>query len=537
MSYRLSEALRVEPLVFGWPAWWCNVAPGTSSLLAFRYQLPALKSYLRNPAAHFRAASDPKLAGGSFVGVPEKDADHIRRLLEAMEVEYRQDCAFAADWLSFNERLRSVASGQTMEPFYPEIPATLGGLVELGYDYDNRPSVSFDEGFAYRSSLYSPSRQGILVRPGAANDARPFYMSTPAVPSESSLQANVAFKDPALTNLLELDVRPEPSREKACERLTAVFPGAAAPSLWLSNSEFAPRPPWDQGRHVRVRYLGHACLLVEHAGQSILVDPLVPQGAGGDGTFGFDSLPERIDLVLITHAHPDHFDLETLVRLRSRVERIAVPRSKGVLIGDVSLKRILQELGYADVVELESGDALRLSAGARGDAGEIVALPFLGEHGDVLHGTKRIYWIRFGQTKLLVAADSACLDERTYARARALVGASQHVFMNIEVDGAPISWPFDALFPAKRDRKLEMTRKCRGSNVTEGLRMLETVQASNLHVYAMGLERWVQRITGPASSESSPRMVACRELLERAREKGVSSEQLHGPRDLILDED
>jgi L-ascorbate metabolism protein UlaG (beta-lactamase superfamily) len=530
MTLRLNDDLRLEPLIYGWPAWWCNVAPGTAGLHALRFQIPALRSYLRNPSAHVRAANDPRLAGGSFVGVPEEERDRVAELLAAMEREYAADCAFGSAWMAFNEHLRTVAVGQTMEPFYADVPPELGGLVELGYDYDNRPSVRFDEALAWRSSLYRRERQRLRLCRGSASDARSFYMSTPVFARDGNGSGPAPFGSAALLELLDLDVRDEPAPGWAEERVAHLFPGLPDPAASLTGAPRPPRPSWSESR-VRVRYFGHACLLVEHAGRSVLLDPLIPQGAREPGVFGLADLPERIDLALVTHAHPDHFDIETLVRLRPRVARIAVPRSRGQLIGDVSLRRVLLELGYRDVVELDSGD--RVDVGD--DDGEVVALPFLGEHGDVLHGSKAIYWVRFGTTTLLAAADSACLDERTYRRARDLVGSIGHVFMNTEVDGAPISWPFDALFPAKRDRKVEATRKCRGSNVAEALRMLAAIDASHLYIYAMGLEPWVQRITGPASAPDSPRMKACEELIARASERDIAARRLAGPAELIVD--
>ena len=528
MGYRLHDGVRVEPEVFGWPAWWCNVAPAAAALHACRSQLPALRSYLRNPAAHARAASDPKLSGGAFVGVPPERATEVRLLLEAMEAEYADDCAFAEAWAALGERLRASARGQSLESAYADVPAALGGLVELGYDYDNRPAVRLDEGFAYATGLYKTGRQGVVLCDGTPLDRRPFYASTPNV-AAAGLRVRTPFGGAALRELLDLDLRPAPDFERAEALFRAFAPASPADEArrWLADAPPLAAPAWDE-RRVRVRYIGHACLLVQHAGCSVLVDPFVPQGRHGTGVFGLESLPERVDVVLVTHAHPDHFDLETLVRLRPRAGKVVVPRNGGLLLGDVSLKRILREVGYADVEELASGDRLALPSG------ELVALPFLGEHGDVLNGAKATYWLRFGGESLLAAADSACHDPRAYERARALVGRVDHVFMNVELDGAPIGWPFDALLPKGRDRKLESSRRCRGSNVEEGLRLLRAVGAKALYVYAMGLEPWVERITGPASRVDSPRLRAADELVGRAGELGVRARRLGGPEDIVL---
>jgi len=57
-----------------------------------------------------------------------------------------------------------------------------------------------------------------------------------------------------------------------------------------------------------ITYIGHACFLIEgDGGPRILVDPYRPGAFGG--RLGLESFDERVDVVVSTHSHEDHFHL------------------------------------------------------------------------------------------------------------------------------------------------------------------------------------------------------------------------------------
>lgn len=58
---------------------------------------------------------------------------------------------------------------------------------------------------------------------------------------------------------------------------------------------------------MRLRKLGHSCLLIEEGDTRVLLDP-------GSLSSGFEGLTD-LSAVLITHSHPDHLDVDRLVPL------------------------------------------------------------------------------------------------------------------------------------------------------------------------------------------------------------------------------
>ena len=115
---------------------------------------------------------------------------------------------------------------------------------------------------------------------------------------------------------------------------TARFAGAAAPQIFrrlqserrrvVAAAPFLPNPKqWpDHGLHAA--WLGHSTVLLKLDGFTILTDPLLGLRCGirvGPVTLGLKRLVApaisrhdlpHVDLILLSHAHFDHFDLATL---------------------------------------------------------------------------------------------------------------------------------------------------------------------------------------------------------------------------------
>jgi L-ascorbate metabolism protein UlaG (beta-lactamase superfamily) len=101
-----------------------------------------------------------------------------------------------------------------------------------------------------------------------------------------------------------------------------------------------------------VTFVGHATVLVEVDGFRFLTDPFLRLRLGPlrrHGTAPNVAALEGLDAILISHAHPDHFDPRSLVRLGGNVT-LVVPAG----LGDAASKL------SGRVVEMRVGDRTRI---------------------------------------------------------------------------------------------------------------------------------------------------------------------------------
>jgi L-ascorbate metabolism protein UlaG (beta-lactamase superfamily) len=140
-----------------------------------------------------------------------------------------------------------------------------------------------------------------------------------------------------------------------------------------------------------VTYIGHATTLIELDGVRILTDPFLRNRLGHLRRQVARPNPEwytKLDLVLISHLHWDHFDAPSL-RLLDALTRVVVPVGAG---------KLLQKLGFHEIEELAPGRSIKvgpLEVEATYALHTSYRLPF-GPSGDsmgyLIRGTHEVYF-------------------------------------------------------------------------------------------------------------------------------------------------
>jgi L-ascorbate metabolism protein UlaG (beta-lactamase superfamily) len=494
-----------------------------------QYQLSLLQSYVDNPKFHAAASQEGALAGGAFINISADRVSEVGKLLESTRNNSSHNLELAQSILNFQSWLMANARGCGMASCYQMIPKPLRGYVELVYDYFNRPSMRFFENLLYKSHYYNPSFQSLRLSGLDRDGSRQFFLNTPRLMEEDQIDWRMPFDAPQIDRLFMLDIEPQPL-DSICQilGLNDQLRGRLLPML--TERQRIPPEKW-KGHSVRIRYFGHACLLIESQGISILTDPLIAAipAEGGLERFTFGDLPDEIDYALITHNHQDHNCLETLLRLRHRIKCLVVPRSSGMLYGDISLRLLAHRIGFKNIVEVDALENLQLPDG------EITAIPFLGEHADLAH-CKTGYVVRLGRRKLLIGADSDCLDKQVYENVRQCVGRVDTVFLGVESVGAPLSWTYGSLLPQRPSREEEESRRQHGCDARRAIEILEVLGANRFYNYGMGMEPWLEHILGLGLDESSPQWLESEKLLAQAKSRRfLESERLYGKAEIILE--
>jgi L-ascorbate metabolism protein UlaG (beta-lactamase superfamily) len=509
--------LQIEGLVDKFYAWAHLLPPATSAMNLANLHLPLLDSYTQSPQVHAAAVANPKMRGGFFVDYGGARVAEIRALRDAIARDNASLLDLAEGIRQAEDLLRTQATGYDLTPLYAQLPQSVRGFVELVYDLDHHPSLRFLESLLYRSRYHREERQSIdLSLDGEVE--RPFVLSTPRLPGPGHLQLPLPLRHPGIDALFDLRRSPRPLGE--IRDALEIEDDATAGEL---THYLTPEPVTPGDRYVdsgaRIRYFGHACLVMQTPDTSIIVDPFISANYSAGDRFSYVDLPDRFDFCLITHGHQDHIVLESLLQLRGRTEVLVVPRCGGGHLQDPSLRLYLEQLGFC-VREVEDFDELPFRGGS------IVACPFLGEHSDLDIRGKTTYWIRLGGRTVFVDADSSGIEPELYGRIHDAVGGTDLAFLGMECDGAPLTWLYGGLFTQPVSRKMSLTRKLSGSNAEQAMGIVEQLGATEAYVYAMGEESWLQHVMATSYTPESYQLKQVAVFLDECGRRGVKAEHL-----------
>jgi L-ascorbate metabolism protein UlaG (beta-lactamase superfamily) len=422
--------------------------------------------------------------------------------------------------------LKKHPKGYSLEPLYAKVPELLKGYVELVYDLNSNPSFRFFEKLLYASDYYQPEAQSIALWL-THNNERPFCLSTPRLDEPHVLHVDVPFSHEGIDALSRM--KREGGSYESIKRALNVGPADEPLFESFFTQEAPPRYERYQGDKIRMRYFGHACILVETRDVSILVDPLISYyGYHSDVVHFSDAdLPDEIDYVLITHNHQDHILFETLLALRHKVKNIIVPRTGSSSLQDPNLKLMFNRIGFNNVLEIDEMEAITFNGCT------ITGIPFTGEHCDLNVRTKICFHVAFSGFSLLFVADSRVMEPRLYAHVHKLLGDVDVIFLGMECDGAPLTWLYGPLLTEELGKDKDNSRRLAGSDFEKGMSLVEIFHPKETYVYAMGLEPWLEFISSVRFNELANPIIQSNKLIKACNGMGIVAERLYGEKELL----
>jgi hypothetical protein len=207
---------------------------------------------------------------------------------------------------------------------------------------------------------------------------------------------------------------------------------------------------------------------------------------------------------------------------------VLVPRNNGGGLFDPSIRLMLRVLGF-EVIEADDLDQFAVPGG------RIVAVPFLGEHGDLNIRSKSAWYVELHGRKFFFGADSSNLETRLYERLGELYRDFDLFAVGMECVGAPYTWLYGALTTRTISKNVKDSRRLNGCDFVRALPMVDAFRPKRVFVYALGREPWYKYFTGIDYHDDSKQLIESGKLVEACRSRGLEAQCMYGKHALELE--
>lgn len=158
---------------------------------------------------------------------------------------------------------------------------------------------------------------------------------------------------------------------------------------WINDKPQKRPLKYVEGENLKITYVNQSTLLIQTDGINLLSDPMWsfrsspvswagPKRIRAPG-IKIDDLPE-IDVVLISHDHYDHLDIDSLIAISKK--------SNPVILTGLGIKNLLQKEGFKNVTELDWWQEQKIKSGKA----KITFVPAQHSSGRTLFGKNRTLW-------------------------------------------------------------------------------------------------------------------------------------------------
>jgi hypothetical protein len=184
---------------------------------------------------------------------------------------------------------------------------------------------------------------------------------------------------------------------------------------------------------------------------------------------------------------------------------------------------IVQAIGFADVLEVDDFESVRLTDGS------VTGVPFFGEHADLTVRGKTGYAIRLKDRTAVLLADSRCLEPQVYEMTRRQVGPVAALFIGMECEGSPMTAANGPYLPdGIHTDAMAKSRRTNASDAAGALKVIDALEPGCAYVYAMGLEPWLSYMFGVPDPTKTYSLSQTEILIAECAARGVLAKLLTG---------